>query len=120
MELVRDKLANRKYRHGLISPHTGTSTDNLGQDRTYDMRRTPWREPSASLYVFWARNQNGQVFWRYVSDVDGSVLAQRIIAEHFRQCDYRVIDAGLAIRGAQLSDDENLIFHVGIREDDDE
>ena len=121
MELVRDKLANNKYRHHLISPHTGTSTDNLGRNRnTYDMRRTPWREPSASQYVFWARNQNGQVFWRYVDHSADRALADMIIAEHFLQCDYIRIDEGLAIRGGRLSADENLIFYVGYREDDNE
>ena len=115
MELVRDKLANNKYRHHLISPD-----DSVRNRDTYDMRRTPWREPSASQYAFWARNQNGQVFWRYVDHSADRALADMIIAEHFLQCDYIRLDEGLAIRGGRLSADENLIFYVGYREDDNE
>ena len=123
MELVRDKLANNKYRHQLISPHAGTGTDNLVRARnrnTYDRRRTPWREPGASQYVFWARNENGQVFWRYVDDNADRMFADMIITEHFLHCDYRRIDEGIASRGGRLAAHENLIFYVYLREDDNE
>ena len=121
MALVREKRANNKYRHHLIPPYTGPSTDNLGRNRnTYDMRRTPWREPPTSQYAFWARNQSGQVFWRYVDGSADLQRADRIIAQHFLRCNYRRTDEGLAIRDQRLSPDENLIFYVGSREDDNE